>query len=188
MARNTTVIPKKTRLSVGMRAQAMTEKMLGKALDVIERELDPRQMVILCDSDGAPILDENGVPKTKMMGGNPAIAMWVVDRLWPKNNGVPPSSLNVDITTMDGVIACATKATQMVLAQEMTVGDAQGLLTYLLQYAQLRAFDQMKELRALVTAFEEQSAVGLGSIDGKLVPQWGKLTTDSKTSNKTPAE
>jgi len=70
----------------------------------------------------------------------------------------------------------------------MTVGDAQGLLTYLLQYAQLRAFDQMKELRALVTAYEEQSAVGLGSIDGKLVPQWGKLTTDSKTSNKTPAE
>jgi hypothetical protein len=180
--------PRKVRQTAAARASMAIEALLGGAEDVLTQALLVRQTVIPVDADGVPQLNEDGTYKTMQMGGNAGVAMYVIDRAWPKKGAVLPKDINADISTMQGVIDCATEATRMVITRELSLQDANDLMDYLLRYCQLKAFDHINELKVLIKEFEAQGSGNLTKIDEGLVPQWGKITAMTKTANDIPAE
>jgi len=180
---------KRTRMTASARATAMMDALLDKAHAAIEENLGPTKQVVELDEHGNPMVDDDGAYIVQSIGGNAQVAQYVIDRVWPKKGAVLPKHIGVDITTIQGVIECATVATHMVLRQEMSLTDAKDLMDHLLRYCQLRAFDHIEELRDLIGAFEQQGAGKLtDKMDPTLIPQWGKLSEGTKTANETPAE
>jgi len=179
---------RRSRLTATAIAVKMIEDLMGKAGSVLDEAVSKTQEVALIDSaTGMPQVDEDGSIVTKIIGGDSRVAMWMFDRVWPKKGAVLPVDMNVDVSTMDGVIKCGQMATEMVISRRMSVGDAQDLLDYLFKYAQLRAYERLDELKMLVESFEAETAV-TAQVDGHLVPKWGRLKADTKVANKVPAE
>lgn len=186
MARGPVPVARKTRLTASVRATKMVEQLMGAAAETLEDALGRSTLVALMDPEtGEPRRDpETGDYITKMVGGDAVTARWLIDRVWPKKGAVLPKHMDIDVTTIEGVIECATEATRRVLAQEMSVQDAQSLMDYLLQYCQLRAFEHMDELKLLVQQFEEQSSGAFTTLDAKLVPAWGKLAKKTEETEE----
>lgn len=186
--------PVKTRMTVSARATKMVEQLMGKAQAVLEEGLNqPQEVAVIDPLTGDVMRDSNGQMVTKNIGGDPRVAMYVIDRAWPKTGAVIPKAIEADLSTIDGVIRCAETCTQMLLRQEMSLEDARQLMDHLIRYCQLKAFERIDELKILVETFEAQNQGQLsGKMDASLLPSWGKLpqTIDAKTktANKTPAE
>lgn len=168
------------------------EGLLGKAFKVIDRELSDRTTVIVCDATGAPIMKEDGTPQTTMIGASGQTARWLIDKASGHGHGLLLHTIDADMSTMEGVLAAAQKAMEMMLAREMTIADCTKVLELLLKYATVRAFDGMAELRAMLADIENRTINGTSRPAGGAVlpgtPKWGRLTPESETANKTPGE
>ena len=174
------------------KALEMVENLLGKANQVLDEALTPSGEVILTDGMGKPLLkagcdEDNPEYQTIRVGGDPQTARWLIDRLIPKDDSSLPEAMDVDLSTMQGVIDAGQKTVEWVASRQLTIDKGEKMLRLLLTYAQMRAFDHIDELRKLVAEFEKQSAGAITKMDPKLVPQWGRLA-DQAPANKTPAE
>ncbi len=182
-------MPAKTKQvrSVSLRASEYLSGLLEKAQDTIEIALLPEQEVILtCKATGQPLVDDEGNPQTTWIGGDSKVAMWLMDRMLPSKGGVLPTQIDADLSSIDGVIQCAEDATQMLLNRQMTLADCRYLMDHLLRYTQLKAYERIDELKLIVEAFESEASIS--KVNDGLLPKWGRLTTDTKTANKQPAE
>lgn len=166
---------------------------MGKAHQAIDEALTPTGEVVLTDGTGQPLhargsTDENPKYQTVMIGSDPRVAMWLIDRLIPKDDSSLPKDMDVQLSTMEGVIEAAQTTVEWVASRQLTIEKGEKMLRLLLTYAQMRAFDHIDELRQLIQKFEQQSAGAITKMDPALVPQWGRLSEDTKTANDTPAE
>lgn len=174
------------RKTANRKALDIIEGLLGKAHKAIDDALTERGRVIVTDEEGRPVTmsghtEEN--PKYKTMPAIPAdpkVAMWLIDRLIPKDDTTLPKEMEVELSTMDGVIEAAETTVQWVAARQLTIDKGEKMLRLLLTYAQMRAFDHIDELRKLIAEFEKQSAGGITKMDEKLVPQWGRLADNTQ--------
>lgn len=168
------------------------EQLLDKAYKVLDRELNDRQTVILCDRDGAPMLSEGGVPMTTEIGGNWQAAKFVLEKMTQSASGLLTREIQADLSTMEGVMAAAQEVLDSLFRREISVGDAQKVIELLIRYAALRAYDGIQELRALLLDVENKTVSGVARPAGGTVlpgtPKWGNLTPKSPTANTEPAE
>ncbi len=165
------------------------EQLLDKAYKVLDRELNDRQTVILCDRDGAPQLTEQGLPITAEIGGNWQAAKFVLEKMTQSASGLLTREIEADLSTMEGVMAAAQEVLDSLFRREISVGDAQKVIELLIRYAALRAYDGIQELRALLMDVENKtvSARAPGSAVAG-TPTWGRLSADTKTANDVPGE
>lgn len=167
------------------------EQLLDKAYKVLDRELNDRQTVILCDRDGAPMLTEEGVPITTEIGGNWQAAKFVLEKMTQSASGLLTREIQADLSTMEGVMAAAQEVLDSLFRREISVGDAQKVIELLIRYAALRAYDGIQELRALLMDVEGKTMNGVARPAGAVItgtPKWGRLTPESETANDKPAE
>jgi len=168
------------------------EQLLGKAYKVLDRELNDRQTVILCDRDGAPRLTDNGTPMTTEIGGNWQAAKFVLEKMTQSASGLLTREIQADLSTMEGVMNAAQEVLDSLFRREISVGDAKQVIELLIRYAALRAYDGIAELRALLMDIENKTVSGVARPAGGAVlpgtPKWGRLTPESETSNVKPAE
>lgn len=176
---------KKKRMTVQRIAYDKLDAMLGQATKVVERELQDVQTYIVADAQGLPVLDDNGNTQLVQVGGNSKVAMWLIDKLTGNGNGLLLREIEADLSTAEGVIDAAQQACEHVIARQLSLPDAERLLRLLLQYAQMRAFTQIDELRELIEKFENQQKKGALLPHA---PEWGRLSATSPTANKAPAE
>ena len=187
-----TAATKEYKKTAHRKALEMVENLLGKANQVLDEALTPKGEVILTDGTGQPLktskhTDEKPDYQTITVGDDPQTARWLIDRLIPKDDSSLPEAMDVDLSTMQGVIDAGQKTVEWVASRQLTIDKGEKMLRLLLTYAQMRAFDHIDELRKLVAEFEKQSAGAITKMDPKLVPQWGRLA-DQEPANKTPAE
>lgn len=166
------------------------EQLLGKAYKVLDRELNDRQTVILCDRDGGLMLKEDGTPMTTEIGGNWQAAKFVLEKMTQSASGLLTREIQADLSTMEGVMNAAQEVLDSLFRREISVGDAQKVIELLIRYAALRAYDGIQELRALLLDVENKTVVARPAGGAVLpgTPKWGRLTPESETSNVKPAE
>ena len=168
------------------------EQLLDKAYKVLDRELNDRQTVILCDRDGAPQLTEQGLPITAEIGGNWQAAKFVLEKMTQSASGLLTREIEADLSTMEGVMAAAQEVLDSLFRREISVGDAQKVIELLIRYAALRAYDGIQELRALLMDVENKTMNGTARPAGGAIaagtPKWGNLSKDTPTANTEPAE
>jgi hypothetical protein len=146
--------------TVQARAATMLQGMLRKAYDVIDEALDE---------------------------GDARVAQWVVDNLIGKNHSMLPEAIDITLATMDDVLTATQMITEMVMQRKLSIDDGLKSLTMLSQYASFRAFERIDELK---TAVDEMKRINEAkTINGSAtMPSWGRLSEDSPTANKEPAE
>lgn len=155
-----TITVSKFQAAVSARALDMLEGGLGKAWDVLDESLDE---------------------------GNTQVAMWMIDRLTAGARSMLPEAINIKLSTMDDVMKAAQAVTEMAMLRKLSIDDATKSLQMLNQYAGFRAFERMDELKAMIE--EMNRANEAKTVNGNAtLPSWGRLSEDSATANKTPAE
>ena len=181
---------KLTRMTAQKRAILLVEKLLDRAYAKVEAELQPRGFSPLFDMKGDPVLDDKGVQEMVPVGGDARVAMWAIERLvMPNADNSLPHDMEVSLSTMEGVIDAGQTTVEWVASRQLSLDQGEKMLRLLLTYAQMRAFDHIDELKQLISTFEAQSGGALsGGMSDQLIPQWGRLTSETKTVNKTPAE
>ena len=151
---------KELQATVNARAADMMEGLLGKAHDVIDEALDE---------------------------GNANVAMWLIDRCLKGSTSILPEQIELTLSTMDDVLEAAQAITEMVMLRKLSIDDGMKMLNMLSQYASFRAFERIDELKAAVE--EMQRANEAKTINSTAVmPSWGRLSEDTKTANREPAE
>ncbi len=150
----------KLQASVNARAIDLLEGMLSKAVTVIDERLDD---------------------------GDAVVAMWLMDRMVKSGNAMLPSAIKIRLTTIDDVIEAAQLVTEMVMLRKLSIDDGLRSLDMLSKYCAFRAFERIDELQKLVDDMKHASDAKTIN-GGAATPTWGRLSEDSETANKRPAE
>lgn len=190
-------LPKKTKVTkAGRRLQKsasaealdLLHGLMGESHRVLQECLEPVAEVVIVDPLlGEPMLKPDGSPVTRKIGGDSRVAMWLMDRLAPAHESIVPEVLDADLSTMQGVIEAAENAIRWVMQGQISIEKGDKLLFLLLKYAQMRAFDQIDELRKLISQYEKQGDPTLRDDSGAIVPKWGRLAATAPANTK-PAE
>lgn len=138
--------------SVTQAASDQLEGLLGKALGVIDQQLD---------------------------AGDARTAIWVLDRLPSPQHRLSEAIPDADLSSLEGIIETAKAAAQMATTGRMGLETANRVLTILTNTASLLGYQRIGELREMVEEFEKQGARGeaAGTVP---LPIWGRLAERMK--------
>lgn len=139
--------------SITQAASDKLEGLMGKALGVIDQQLD---------------------------AGDARTAIWVLDRLPRPQHKLSEAIPGADLSSLEGIIQTAQTAAQMAAAGRMELETANRVLTMLTNTASLLGYQRIGELREMIKEFEQQSVQGKAAGVGSMLPMWGRLSERMK--------
>jgi hypothetical protein len=111
--------------------------------------------------------------------GNLKAAVWVLDRMTPRNHHKPSSSIpDADMASIEGNVQTAETTSQMAAEGQLGLDEANRFMTILTNCGQLRGFLQIGQLREMIVEFEQQGLQGKAAAKVDY-PKWGNLQPKS---------
>lgn len=111
--------------------------------------------------------------------GNLKAAVWVLDRMTPRNHHKLSSTIpDADVTSIEGIVQTVQTVSEMAADGHLGLEETGRLLTILTNCAQLRGYLGIGELREMIVEFEQQGSQGKAAAKVDY-PKWGNFQPKS---------